>query len=573
VARIDPESIDQVRRAADLVELVRGQVALVRRGGRWWGRCPFHDEKTPSFCLIPPENARYYCYGCGATGDAFTWMQEREGAGGFGEAVEALADRFGVPLRVVEASPQEQARRAAEERRLQLLERAAGFYSAYLWAAEEAEPARGYLLGRGFDEALLRAFRIGYAPGGGQVLAGRAIREGFSREQLADAGLARLRGGAAHDFFVSRITFPIADSRGRVRGFGARTMNPADSAKYVNSPESEHFRKRNLLFGAHQARQAAARAGWTLVVEGYTDVLALHAAGIPNAVACMGTALTRPQLQELRRLGNEVRLSFDADRAGERAAARTLEAAHGMEGLELTAIRLPAGRDPGDLGGDEAGRRELAACAAAPEPLLEWVVWSCANRSERSAAGRRRALADIEGYLALVPPDQAIERDEAVRRAVGLLELPPELERRLRATPYRPPQGDAPPRPVLRELTAVERRERRLLALAMALPGPGARELAGVPEEVLEAPEHRRAMALILSGADPWPADLADLEGALRADAAAGGSEEELREAAFRVQEHALERRAAALRSRGDERELLHVLELLRRLRAAARGG
>ena len=404
--RIQPESVDEVRAAADLVELVRGQVALARRGGRWWGRCPFHDERTPSFCLIPPDNRRYYCYGCGATGDAFTWMQEREGAGSFAEAVEGLADRFGVQLRFEEATPEEAARRAADERRLELLERAAAFYAAYLWASDEAAPAREYLLGRGFDEALVRRFRIGFAPAGGQVLAGRAIREGFSREQLAEAGLARLRGGTAHDFFTGRITFPIADRRGRVLGFGARTMDPGERAKYVNSPEGERFQKRTLLFGLHLARPSAAKAGWTIVVEGYTDVLALHAAGVENAVACMGTALTTAQLRELARAAPEARLCFDADAAGERAAQRTMEAAAGLP-LRMTAISLPQGSDPGDLGGTVEGRATLRerVAAAGCRVLGERMVLGPAFRdyyepmARRISALRPGADAGLRGVL------------------------------------------------------------------------------------------------------------------------------------------------------------------------------
>ena len=301
VPLISPESVESVRQGADLVELVRGRVDLVRRGGRWWGRCPFHDERTPSFSLLPPDFRRYYCHGCGATGDAISWMREREGSATFAEAVEGLAERFGIPLRFEEETPVDAARREAAERRRRLLDRAAAFYSEYLWRAGEAAPAREYLAGRGFDEALVRRFNIGYAPGGGAVLSGRAIREGFSRAELVEAGLARMRGGQAADFFASRIVFPIADGQGRVQGFGARTLDPAERAKYVNSPEGEHFRKRTLLFGLAEARTAAAKKGYFVVAEGYTDVMGLVASGVEEAVACMGTSLTSEQLKLLRR--------------------------------------------------------------------------------------------------------------------------------------------------------------------------------------------------------------------------------------------------------------------------------
>lgn len=324
---ITQESVREILEGADLVELIRGRVNLAKRGNRWTGRCPFHDERTPSFSIIPPENKRYYCHGCGASGDAVRWMMEKEGAASFPDALESLAERFGIEVRYEQASPEEEARRKADQRRLELLERATAFYAEYLWRADEAAEARTYLQDRGFDEALLRTFRVGYAPSGGAVLAGRAIREGFSRGQLEEAGLARLRGGRAGDFFTARIMFPIADGRGRVLGFGGRTLDPNQRAKYVNSPEGPRFSKRRLLFGLDHARAPAARAGWVMVVEGYTDVLALHKSGVPQAVACMGTSLTSEQISELRRAAPRIRLCFDSDAAGERAAFRTAQAA------------------------------------------------------------------------------------------------------------------------------------------------------------------------------------------------------------------------------------------------------
>jgi len=151
VPLIAPDSVNEILERADLVELIRGRVNLVKRGNRWVGRCPFHDERTPSFSLIPPDNRRYYCHGCGATGDAVRWMMEKEGAASFPDAVEALAERFGLDVRYEQASPEEERRRKADQRRLELLERAAGFYAAYLWRADEAAPARAYLAERGFE--------------------------------------------------------------------------------------------------------------------------------------------------------------------------------------------------------------------------------------------------------------------------------------------------------------------------------------------------------------------------------------------------------------------------------------
>jgi DNA primase len=572
VSLISPESVESVRQGADLVELVRGRVDLVRRGGRWWGRCPFHDERTPSFSLLPPDFRRYYCHGCGATGDAISWMREREGSATFAEAVEGLAQRFGIPLRFEEETPVDAARREAVERRRRLLDRAAAFYAEYLWRAAEARAAREYLAGRGFDESLVRRFHIGYAPGGGAVLAGRAVREGFSRAELVDAGLARLRGGHASDFFTSRIVFPIADGQGRVQGFGARTLDPGERAKYVNSPEGEHFRKRTLLFGLAEARTAAAKLGFFVVAEGYTDVMGLVAAGVEPAVACMGTSLTSEQLRLLRRYAPEVRLSFDGDRAGEQAAWRTVEAARGIT-LALSAVSLPSGHDPGDLAGDEAGREALARAVDSSEPLVTSLIRSRVARAGRSPRDRGQALEEIAQLLRQFS-DESLEKDEGVRLAAGLLQLSQGLQERLRTSSRQsaPAAAVQPPR----EAPAQEVRERRFLAMAVALPDAAGHFLDSLSTDAFEVEEHRRAFELLRSGEtdlDAWPEELGALVLALRLELAdSHATEAELREAAYRLELPMLVRRAAERRAAGDDAGWLQTQELVRRVRAALRG-
>jgi len=570
--RVMDASIDEVRSSADLLELVRGQVQLTRRGGRWWGRCPFHDERTPSFCLIPPENRTYYCYGCGATGDAFTWMQEREGAGSFMESVEQLADRFGVELRYEASSPQEDARRRENERIRELLERACAFYAAMLWRADDAAPAREYLLGRGFPEDLLRTFRVGWAPAGGTALSGRAIREGFSRQQLEQAGLARVRGGVAQDFFAGRITFPICDARGRVQGFGARTLDPNERAKYVNSPEGDRFRKRELLFGLDLARQAAAKAGFAVVSEGYTDVMGLRLAGTEGAVACMGTALTTTQLRLLARVAPEVRLCFDADQAWEQAARRTIEAARDVP-VRLAVVGLPPGSDPGDLAATSSGREVLSAAVASADPLLPWLVDRRIGRAGDSPAEQDRALADLGSLLEGFP--ESADKDEAIRRVTALGVSPVLFDRfmrRAQGTASRRREATSAPEPA-ESPSLDEVRERRLLALALAMPTAGRPMLEGMREEHLGSPEHRAARQLVIDGVEGWPPDLVALEAALRAEAADGGTEEELGDAYLRVEKRALERAMGAARAAGDDGEFLRLQAMVKRVEAALRGG
>lgn len=567
---IDPDSVEQVRQAADLVELLRGRVELVRRGGRWWARCPFHDERSPSFTILP-DHRNYYCFGCGAKGDAITWMREREGAASFNEAVEGLAERFGVDLRYQQVSPQEEAQRAASTRRLQLLERARDFYAAYLWKADEAKVARDYLTERGFDADLLRRFHVGYAPGAGAILTRRAQAEGYSRQELADAGLARRDGG---DFFTSRIMFPIADGRGRVQGFGGRTLDPNERAKYVNSPEGQSFRKRRLLFGLDLARAVASRQGWIAVAEGYTDVLALAKAGVDAAVACMGTSLTNEQLRLLARAADEVRVCFDGDQAGQDAAWRSVEAAAGVA-ARLSAVPFPPGRDPGDLARDEQGLEELAEAVANPEPMVRYLVRSRIGRAGPSATDRDLAIADIISLLERFP--ESSEKGEAIRLAASLLARPSQagaLESRLLAATRREQgaarQSMAPPA----SLGADEARERRFLALALALPAVAGRYLGDLGDDAFDLPDHRRTFSLIASGVgvDSWPEELRPLAVELAAAVAdETPGEVELREATYRLQERSLERRAQRAREDGQIEEFLRLQELLQRLRQAIR--
>lgn len=578
---IDDASVEAVRQAADLVELLRGRVELVRRSGRWWGRCPFHDERSPSFTILP-DHKNYYCFGCGAKGDAITWMREREGAATFNEAVEALAERLGIDLKYAESSPQEEAARAATRRRGELLQRARDFYAAYLWKADEAAEARAYLTERGFDEELLRRYHVGYAPGQGSMLAQRALAQGYERRHLLDAGIARERGGRLHDFFSSRITFPISNGRGQVQGFGARTLDPNERAKYVNSPESRSFRKRTLLFALDVARAEAARRGWIMVVEGYTDVLALAKAGYSNAVACMGTSLTTEQFRLLSRTAPEVRLCFDGDRAGQDAAWRSMEAVGDVK-VRLTAVPLPAGGDPGDLAATDDGILRLRELVESPQTMLAYLVRARTDRAGASAADRSEAFADIAGLLARFP--EGIERDEALRIAASRLEMAAGntttmLERLAReagrsaATSSDDSATRTPPPALVERLAADEVRERRWLAIAVALGTDIAAEYAAeLAVEAFDRPEHRAAFREIREGraVDDWPESLAPLAVELRATATAPPTDHELREATYRLQERVLERRANAARESGDDAAFLQIRRLLTRVREAIR--
>src|SRR5438046_3427757 len=295
MARIKDASVDEVRAAADMVAVVTARTQLRKAGGRYLGRCPFPEERTPSFSVNSTDKL-YYCFGCGAKGDLITFVRETEQLD-FAGAIEWLADRFNVQIEHEETSPQEDARRRRRERVPELLDGAGPCYERYLWDSQAGSLARDYLAGRGLNEEVCREYRLGLALGG-TTLVRKAVERGFTREELAAAGLVNRRG---NDYFSGRLLFPLADARGRVLGFQARKLREDDPlrAKYVNSPEGELFRQGDLLYGLDRARAAIAKQERPVVVEGNADRLALRQAALEPVVASMGTALTSEQLPEL----------------------------------------------------------------------------------------------------------------------------------------------------------------------------------------------------------------------------------------------------------------------------------
>ncbi|HTA04888.1 MAG TPA: DNA primase, partial [Solirubrobacteraceae bacterium] len=269
------DSKDRVRDAVDFVELVSARTELRRSGpARMEGLCPFHDERTPSFGIDPTQKV-YHCFGCQASGDVFTFVQETEGVD-FKGALELLAERYGVELQREKEDPRAEALRKRRERLLELLKRTAEYYARYLWESSEAAKARDYLLGRGLTEEMLREFRVGYAPSAWDKVLLASRRGGFSEQELYATGLAQRskQNGQPYDRFRGRIMFPLTDVRGRVLGFGARAMRDDQRPKYLNTSDNDVYHKGLHLYGADLARAHATRAGSVILCEGYTDVIA-----------------------------------------------------------------------------------------------------------------------------------------------------------------------------------------------------------------------------------------------------------------------------------------------------------
>jgi DNA primase len=411
------DDIDKVRQSTNLVELV-GAVTKVKRSGRsYMAICPFHQEKSPSMS-IDPARGLYHCFGCQKGGDVFTFLEETQGLD-FNEAVEELARRAGLPL---ESDPGADRRRGRRNALHEAVRRAIEVYHQRLKTGPDAGQARAYLRSRGYDADVVDEYRLGYAPDEWDVLVKELRAGGIGEQTMIDAGLARRgRGGRVYDYFRGRVMFPIHDLRGDPVGFGGRILS-GEGAKYVNSPDSAVYNKSRLLYGLDRARSAIGRSGRSVVVEGYTDVIALHQAGISEAVATCGTSLTDEHFDLLRRFADRVVLAFDADEAGAEAARRTseLDAPVRLD-LDMRVAVMPDGGDPADI--VQAGRvDEVVKAVDGARPLLQFRLEREVARIDLSEPeGRARALHSAASQVARIgDPIARREYERFVARLVGV---------------------------------------------------------------------------------------------------------------------------------------------------------
>jgi DNA primase len=525
MALIKRTSVEEVVAAADMVEIVSGRTQLRRSGAQWTGRCPFHDDQNPSFSVNAVEKL-YHCFTCGEGGDLIKFVRETEGLE-FASAVEWLADRYGVQLEYEETAPGFEARRSRRDRLYALLEAAAKFYERHLWESQAGEPVRAYLAERGLTEEICRRFRLGLSPGGDR-LAAKARAKGYSQGELVAAGLVNRRG---NDYFAGRLVFPLADARGRVLGFGARRLSEDDpiKAKYVNSPEGELFRKSSIVYGLDRARATIAKESRAVVVEGYTDVMALHQRGLDSAVASMGTALTELQLRELRRLTPRIYLCFDADAAGAEATLRGMELAY-RQFEEVWVVPLPPGSDPADAADEFEQRLEAA---------TEYLVHRVKLEIDRSPSPQG-AFDAVQALILKAPrgPDQ----EHAAKYAANRLNIP------LRV--------DATSAPVFGEarrklVDAGERLERDLLAVCTVHPELAERYLHDLDDRHFDDPLHRRLRAYLAGEAEPDD-ELIALRAELDATAEREGLNDEAAKQLFLRLEERLVRRELAELGRGE---------------------
>jgi DNA primase len=478
------DDIERVRAATNLVELV-GEVTKVKRSGRnSMAVCPFHQEKTASLSV---DGARglYHCFGCGESGDVFRFVEQTHSLN-FVEALELLAKRAGIALRL---DPKAKERRGEREPLIEAVEAAVEFYHVRLRKAEDGAGARRYLRGRGYDTDVVDQFQLGYSPAEPGALTKHLRRQGVTDGVMIKAGLSsRGRGGELYDRFRGRIMFPIYDLRGDVVGFGARLLE-GEGPKYLNSPETPIYHKSRLLYGLNWSKSAIVRRKAALVVEGYTDVIALHQADLPIAVATCGTALGESHLDLLRRFTDTVVLAFDADEAGAGAALRGGEMSIPAD-VELRVAVLPEGRDPADL--VEAGlEAKLGEAVDASVPLLQFRIERELSKYRLDEPEARSRAVRAAVRLIAAHPDPVTRHEYAVfvSRHTGV-DLDVVLEAaggRARPTPVS--DGKAQPT----KLTGREKAEQQYLRLLLANDAD-ARRLAPGPQ-LFTVPLHVAALA------------------------------------------------------------------------------
>lgn len=441
MGRIPEHVIDEVRARADIVQIVGRYVTLKKSGVRHWGLCPFHSEKTPSF-QVHEEKQIFYCFGCSTGGDVFSFRVRHDGLD-FPDAVRALAREVGVEI------PDSGEPGGGRTARLhEIHDVALGYFRGVLRSAEGAGAQR-YLEGRDVPADLLDRFQVGFAPGRWDGLVSHLREKRIPLDAAVQAGLvaARQDGEGHYDRFRGRVLFPIAEASGKIIGFGGRGLERDATPKYMNSPESPVYKKSRVLFGLPQALDAIRGAGRAVVVEGYFDVLALHRAGVQEAVAPCGTALTEDHARRIRRYTTDVVVLFDGDEAGRRAAERSLPGLL-QAGLRVRAAFLPEGEDPDSLIA-RAGPEALVATLNAASPLLDHLIEEQLKGATHHAWAASDAASALAPFLRAV--SDPVERGHYLRSVAARLQVPVEsLDESIkergsrRVQTSRPVEGTAP---------------------------------------------------------------------------------------------------------------------------------
>ncbi|MBC8345853.1 MAG: DNA primase [Candidatus Marinimicrobia bacterium] len=394
MARIPQETIDRIHDTADILDVVSRHVDLKKRGRNFFGLCPFHNEKTPSFS-VAPEKGIYHCFGCGNGGNAVNFIMEFEKIS-FVEAIQQLGDQFGVPVEFTGTDESKEFFTHLYE----IHQLATDLYHKALFS-NRGEEAKKYLLDRGLSEASLKLFKVGFAPTGSSFLWNAVKTKDYTREVLEKSGLFGFSNNDVYDRFRSRIMFPISNASGKIIAFGGRVFGTDDPAKYMNSPETPLYRKSEIFYGLNLTRDNIRKSESAILVEGYTDLIQLFQAGIKNVVAVSGTAFTEKHVQQIRRFSSKVYLAYDGDSAGIKAALR---AGYVLlkGGVEPHIIEIPDGMDPDDWIQKDGGKEFKSIGIKKASGLLRFHL-KTAGFKELSSSERSNVIKEILSEAAGIP--------------------------------------------------------------------------------------------------------------------------------------------------------------------------
>ncbi len=417
---ISEKTVSEILETARIEDVVKEHVNLKRRGSNLIGLCPFHNEKTPSFAVSPSKNI-YKCFGCGEGGTPINFLMEYLQMS-YPEALRHLAKQYNIEIEETGNSDEAQAQRQERESLFLLNDFACQYFQDQLWNTDRGKSVGlSYFKGRGFREQTIRAFQLGYAPGRGDSFLREALAKGYKQEQLEELGLTK----KGRDFFRDRVIFTIHNLSGKVVGFAGRILHKdAKAPKYVNSAESPIYHKSKVLYGAHAARQAIRREDACLLVEGYTDVISLHQAGIENVVATSGTSLTEDQIQLIKRLTDNIILLFDGDAAGTRAALRGLDMVL-EQGLNVRLAMLPAGEDPDSLVRDGGAKGFRSFLEAQAKDFILFKADLLLEEAGSDPTRKASAVRDLVSSIARVP--DPIKRNLFIQECARIVELDEQL--------------------------------------------------------------------------------------------------------------------------------------------------
>lgn len=511
--------VERVSEQTDILRIVQGYVLLKRRGNRYWGCCPFHQEKTASFSVLP-DKGFFYCFGCHAGGNAFKFISLIENISYF-DAIKLQAEKLGIPLPERKRSPQEVARDREIQDLRKVNELARDFFHNCLTMTRMGERGKAYFAARGIRQETIEEFQLGYAPPAWDKLSTAFLKRGIKQEFLLASGLCaeRKQGGGLYDRFRGRVIIPIADERGRVVGFGGRVLDDS-TPKYLNTPETVLFNKRKLLFGLDRSHRAIQQEGRAIVVEGYMDAISVFDAGVHNVVASLGTAFTPEHAKKLLHYAPEICFCYDSDEAGQKATIRALSIVRDT-GARVRVIVVPDGKDPDEFI-RKHGADAFRALVEKALPLVEYRLrYVLSHTNYDTLDGKVKALHEMMPVLAGIR--EAAVRSEYERRLAQTLMLDEGIVRsELRH--YRPEAEEAVRQPIRKAVAKADTALRKAGRLVIRMAWQDAAVIAHletiVPLEGIRDPAQREILTFLKAAAEEGrPVD--DMSAATLSDEAA----------------------------------------------------